>query len=230
MEAEPRHVVEVDPRTDVGKNACRRLRRSGKVPGIVYGLDQPAFPIAVERRRVGEILKLESGRNTILTLALRGGQETRTVMIRDLQRDPVTGDVLHVDFIRLHLERRISVRVPVRLVGTPVGVKNEGGVLDFVHREVEIECLPTQIPEALEVDVSGLHINQHVSVGDLAAATTVRLLDPPETILAVVSPPRAEEAAPAAGEPAAAEAEPEVIGKGKEEGAAEAEKGSGETG
>jgi large subunit ribosomal protein L25 len=210
--------LEVEPREQTGKNANRRLRRDKQVPGVVYGLDQPPFLVSVSPRKLGEILHLDSGRNTIFTLSLVGQDQTRAAMIKELQRDPVSEDFVHVDFIRLDLERKITVNVPVRLVDTPTGVKNEGGVLDFIHREVEVECLPKDIPEHVDVDVSGLHINQNVAVSDISVEEGVQILDEPETVIAVVVPPRAEAVAAEEEEAAPEEegAEPEVIKKGKE--------------
>lgn len=208
-------VVHVEERKAGGSNAAGRIRREGKVPGIVYGLGLDPFPVAVESRRVEEILHLETGRNTIFTLQLAGQDRSRAVMIRALQRDPVTDRMIHVDFVRVDLERKIRVQVPVRAVGVAEGVKNEGGLLEYVHRTVEVECLPGAIPEALEVDVTALHLNQNVSVADLKLADGVEVLDDPETILVVVTAPREEEAAPAEAA-AATTAEPEVIKKGKE--------------
>jgi large subunit ribosomal protein L25 len=211
-----KQVVEVESRQTTGKNAARRMRREGKVPGIVYGLDRPPFSVAVGPRRIEEVLKLETGRNTILTLTLAGQDRTRSVMIRELQRDPVDDAIIHVDFVRVDLARVITVKVPVRIVGTPIGVKADGGILEFLHREIEVECLPTDIPEHLDVDVSHLHINQHVSVSDLAPGEKVKILTPAEEPLAVVAPPRLEEVAPAPEVAEAVPAEPEVIKKGKE--------------
>jgi large subunit ribosomal protein L25 len=211
-------VVEAEPRTETGKNACRRLRAQGKVPCNVYGLNQDPMMVAVSPKRIEEVLRLESGHNTIITLSLAGdGQSTRAAMIRELQRDPVTENMVHLDFVRVDLTRAVHVSVPVRLLGQPEGVKNEGGLLDFVHRQVQVECLPGNIPEHLDVDVSALHLNQHVSVSDLHAGEGVRILDAPESIVAVVVPPKAEETAAATPEEAeAASKEPELIKKGKE--------------
>ncbi len=178
--------------------------------------------MAVRARRVSEVLHLASGQNTVLTLSMGEGTQTREVMIRELQRDPLTGHVVHVDFVRLDPNRQVPVRVPVRLIGLAEGVKNENGILDFVHREVEVACLPSAIPEHFDVDVSGLHVNQHVSVSDLTVEAGVSVLDDPATILAVVSMTKAE-AVPAETTEAVAAAEPEVIKKGKE---GEGEKGA----
>ena len=216
-------LVEVEPRSDVGKGACRRMRAAGKVPAVVYGLDRPPFVIAVSPRRIDEVLKLDTGKNTIFTLSLAGeAGKKRAAMIREIQRDPVTEKMVHVDFVRVDLEKAIVVNVPIRLIGIPDGVKNEGGILEFIHRQVQAECLPTEIPEHFDVDVSGLHINQHVSLGDPAAGDEekVKVLDDPETIVAVVAPPRVEAVAVEEEEveaaPEEAAEEPEVIKKGKE--------------
>jgi large subunit ribosomal protein L25 len=211
----PTLVIEVEPREATGKNAARRLRRQGKIPGIVYGLGRPPFPVAVPPRKLEEVLRLETGRNTILTLSLAGQDRTRAVMIRDLARDPVTGQIEHVDFVRVDLGKTVTVRVPVRLVGTPVGVKVEGGIVEFLRREVEVECLPGDIPEHLDVEVSNLHVNQHVSVSDLVVGDKVRVLTPADEPIVLVAPPRVEEA-PTAEAAEEAPAEPEVIKKGKE--------------
>jgi large subunit ribosomal protein L25 len=197
-------IVEVEPRSERGKNACRRLRRAGKVPGNVYGLTREPFAVAVDPRRIEDLLRLESGRNTIFTLSAVGGKERRDVMVRELQRDPVTETLLHIDFVRFDPDKRLQVAVPVRLIGIATGVKNEGGVVDFVHREVLVSCLPARIPENFEVDISELHIGQHVAVKDIAAMEDVELLADPDMILAVVAAPRKEEV------PAAAEAEEEA--------------------
>jgi len=213
-------VVEVEERTDLGKNAAGRLRRAGKVPGIVYGLDRPPFAVVVSPRRLGEVLRLETGKNTILNLSLVGQDRTRAVMIREIQRDPVTELPIHVDFVRVDLEKAITVAVPIRLLGTPLGVKTEGGLLEFVTREIDVECLPGEIPEHVDVDVSELHINQNVHVSDVKVGERIKVLTSMDTIVALVAVPK-EEAAPVVEEAAAAPTEPEVIKKGKEEPPAE---------
>jgi large subunit ribosomal protein L25 len=202
--AKEKVVVEVERRNETGKNACRRLRASGRIPGNVYGLDRPPFMVAVSPKRLEEVLRLESGVNTIFNLTLVGEDRSREAMIKELVRDPVSEKPLHVDFVRVDPTRAIHVQIPIRLTGLATGVKNEGGILDFVHREVEVECLPGAIPEHLDVDVSELHVNQHVSIKDLVPPEGVRILDDPEQIVAVVSTPRMEEeAAPAEGAAAA---------------------------
>jgi large subunit ribosomal protein L25 len=187
-------VLEVQPREATGTNVCRRMRRQGLVPGNVYGLDRPPFKVAVNPRRIDDVLRLGSGVNTVFQLTLVGEQRTREAMIKELQRDPVSDRPLHVDFIRVDPTKKVTVSVPVRLIGVPEGVKNEGGIVDFVQREVKLECLPTDIPEHLDVDVSALHMNQYVSVSDLRVDEGVKLVEDPTQILAVVTAPRAEEA------------------------------------
>lgn len=213
--------VEVHSRTEKGKNSCRRIRAAGMIPGNVYGLGLAPFPVSVSPVRVEEVLRLERGRNTIFRLSLAGGEESREVMLREIQRDPVSERLVHVDFVRVDPDKPVIVMIPVNLIGIPEGVKNEGGILDFVQRTVEISCLPNAIPERLDVDVSELHINQNVSAKELQVGEGITVLEDPESILAVVAQSRAEVSAEeeAAEEEAAEEEgaeEPEVSGKGKE--------------
>jgi large subunit ribosomal protein L25 len=186
-----KEVVDVEAREGRGKNENRRLRARNMIPGIVYGMDLDPFAIAVSPRRIDEILATRTGRNTIFTLSLVGSDKksTRAVMIKDLQRDPVKEHLLHVDFVRINLEKPVSIKVPINLVGTPEGVKNEGGVIDFITRQVAIECLPTEIPEQIDLDVVGLHLNQNGLVKDLQAGDNIKVLDDPSApILAVIAP------------------------------------------
>jgi large subunit ribosomal protein L25 len=209
-------VVEVSERTDLGKNASRRMRREGAVPGTLYGLNLPPFSVAVGARRIEEVLGLETGKNTIFTLQLTGQDKTRAAMIKALQRDPVSERLVHVDFVRVDLDKTVRVNVPVRLIGLAEGVKTEGGLMEFVLRHVEVECLPSNIPEHLDVDVSGLHINQHLSVKDLPVTANVTIVNDADAIVCVVAVPK-EEAAPVVEEVAEeAVAEPELIKKGKD--------------
>jgi large subunit ribosomal protein L25 len=220
-------VVEASERSELGKNASRRLRKGGGVPGVVYGLDRPPFSIGVGSRKIEEVLGLETGRNTIFTLTLAGQDRSRAVMIKALQRDPVTERLVHVDFVRVDLTRAVRVNVPVRLLGTAEGVKTDGGLLEFMHREVEVECLPSDIPEHLDLDVTALRLNQHLSVKDIPVRERVTVLDDPETVVCVVAVPK-EEAAPVVEEVAETAAEPEVIKKGKETAADEADAKKGD--
>jgi large subunit ribosomal protein L25 len=208
--------LEVEPRKESGKNACRRLRARGLLPGNVYGLDSPPFKVAVSPRRIEELLRSGSGMNTIFTLKMAGEERRRETMIKELQRDPLTENALHVDFVRIDADKAIQVSIPIRLTGIATGVKNEGGVMDFVHRDVLVECLPGAIPEFFEVDISGLHVNQHVSFKDLVIGEEVRLLVDPEQIIAGCVPPRVEEAPAEAEMEEAAEAAA-VEGEGEDE-------------
>jgi large subunit ribosomal protein L25 len=220
-------VVEALERTDRGKNASRRLRKGGGVPGVVYGLDRPPFTVGVFARKIEEVLGLETGRNTIFTLALTGQDRSRAVMIKALQRDPVTERLVHVDFVRVDLARAVRVNVPIRLTGLAEGVKSDGGLLEFMLREVEVECLPADIPEHLDLDVTALRLNQHLSVKDLPARERVTVLAEPEAVICVVAVPK-EEAAPVVEDVAATTAEPEVIKKGKETAGDEADAKKGD--
>jgi large subunit ribosomal protein L25 len=220
-------VVEVQERSEQGKNASRRLRAGGGVPGTVYGLDRPPFNVAVGARKIEEVLGLETGRNTIFTLALAGQDRSRAVMIKALQRHPVTERLVHVDFLRVDLDKTVRVNVPIRLVGLAEGVKTEGGLLEFVLRHVEVECLPADIPDRLDVDVTGLHLNQHLAVKDLPVKDRVTILDDADSIVCMVAVPK-EEAAPVVEEAAATTAEPEVIKKGKETAGDEADAKKGD--
>jgi large subunit ribosomal protein L25 len=220
-------VVEALERSDLGKNASRRLRKGGGVPGVVYGLDRAPFTVGVGERKIEEVLGLETGRNTIFTLSLKGQDRSRAVMIKALQRDPVTERLVHVDFVRVDLAKAVRVSVPIRVIGIAEGVKSDGGLLEFVLRQVEVQCLPADIPEHLDLDVSALRLNQHLSVKDLPVKERVTVLDDPEAIVCVVAVPK-EEAAPVVEEVVAATAEPEVIKKGKESAGDEAEAKKGE--
>jgi large subunit ribosomal protein L25 len=194
--------LEVEARELLGKGPNGRLRASGRVPANVYGLGLKSFAISVEPRRVEDLLRSASGRNTILTLAMKDAGESRQVMIREIQRDPVHEGLRHVDFIRVDAKVKMQVRIPVNLIGSPTGVRNEGGLIDFIHREVLVNCLPSAIPEHLDGDITELHVGQQLTVKDLQLGPDVEMIDDPDMVLLVVSQPKAEEEAPAEGEEA----------------------------
>jgi large subunit ribosomal protein L25 len=202
--------IEVQPRNETGKNANRRARAAGKIPAVVYGGGKESVAIAVDRKTLVDLMKGHSGENPIFLLKL--GDKERHAMIRHTDVDPLSRHVIHIDFQRVLMDQKIRVAVPVELTGTAVGVKVEGGMLDFITREVHIECLPGEIPKHLEVDVTELHIGQHVAVKDIKLPEGVTLLDEPDKVLASLGHGRAEEAV-AAG----AAAEPEVLKKAKGE-------------
>lgn len=219
--------IEVAPRSATGKNANRRLRAGGQIPGIVYGAGRDSVPVAVDRRTVLDLMREAGDENAIYVLKLSGTDKSRHVMIRDMDVHPVTRQVRHIDFQRILLTEKLRVQVPIEVVGTPTGVKNEGGVLDFVTREVEVECLPTDIPHHFEVEVSELHLGQHLEAKDLTIPEGVELVESPERVIVSVSVPRMvveEEEEEELLIEAEAE-EPEVIGRRKEEG----EEDGGET-
>lgn len=217
--------VTAEPRSTRGKNEARRLRAAGSAPGVLYGVSDNTVPLAVNPKEIGHILHSKTGHNTIFNLSVQGGENT-PVMIVDWQSDPIKDTLLHVDLKRIDLTQRISVRVPVYTTGEPTGVKIQGGLHELVTREIEIECLPDDIPEQFTVEVSHLAIGQSVRAGDIALTASIKLVSPADTVISHVVALKAEaEAAPAEGAAAPAAAEPEVIKKGKkeEEGAAPAE-------
>jgi large subunit ribosomal protein L25 len=220
--------VPAEPRNTRGKNEARRLRAAGSAPGVLYGVTDTAVPVAVNPKEIGRILHSKTGQNTIFNLSVNGGENT-PVMIIDWQSDPIKDTLLHVDLKRIDLTKRITVKVPVYTTGEPKGVKIQGGLHELITREIEIECLPDDIPESYTVDVGELMMGQSVRAGEVALGENIKLMSSPESVIShvvalkaeVVETPAAAEGAPAA----AAPAEPEVIKKGKkeEEGAAPAE-------
>lgn len=214
-------VLEVEPREDLGKNANRRLRAVGEVPAVVYGGGLEPKPIRVGKRRVEEILRSRGGENSVFLLKMKGTDKSRHAMIRELQTDAITGAMVHIDFHRIAMDQTVRVEVPVELKGEAVGVKTEGGLVDFVTRVVEVECLPDRIPASFELDISALHIGQHVEAGELEMPEGVELHDDPErVIVSIAHRQKAEEAVEEEEEEMLLEAEeeePEVIQKGKTE-------------
>jgi large subunit ribosomal protein L25 len=209
-------------REETGKNAMHRLRSTGMIPAVLYGGGSDggkpqAIAIAVESKGLQRILHSGLGANTLIGLHL--GADQSRVMVREYQLDPVTHALLHADFYRVALDKRITVTVPVLIKGEARGVKQQGGLLDFVHREVEVECLPTEIPEHLEVDVSELMLNQGLRLRDVTAdARWTPKSDPDLLLVHVVAPKAVETPTPEATAAAATTvAEPEVIKKGKAE-------------
>ena len=217
-------VLEATARDSFGKNEARRTRRDGKVPAVVYGgstagSNPTATPIAVEPKALLRILHSESGANTLISLKLAGAGDTK-VLVKQFQLDPLTHEVLHADFYRVAMDRVIQVTIPVIVKGEPKGVKQQGGVLELIRREIEIECLPGDIPENVEVDASELMLNQGIRVRDIAISPKWKAISDADMMLVHVIMPKAEEvAAPAEAAAAAATtpAEPEVIKKGKKE-------------
>ncbi|MCX6634992.1 MAG: 50S ribosomal protein L25 [Acidobacteria bacterium] len=219
--------ITAELRDSRGKNEARRLRAGGKIPAVVYGARQQSVAVAVSPKDLNRILRSKSGHNTIFNVDIQGRENT-AVMIVDWQNDPVRENLLHADLKRIDLTQRIAVKVPVHTTGEPKGVKQEDGLLELVTREIEIECLPEEIPEEFVIDVVELMLGQSRRASDLVMTGSMQLLSPPDAVIAHVIALRAvaevkpvEVAAEAA--PAAAAAEPEVIKKGKKEEEGEAE-------
>jgi large subunit ribosomal protein L25 len=216
--------VTAEARDSRGKNEARRLRAKGSMPAVVYGGSDGPTPVAVNPKELNRILNSKTGHNTIFNLSL-AGQEPTPVMIVDWQFDPIKDSLLHADLKRIDLNQRIAVHVPVVTQGDPKGVKIQGGIHEIITREIEIECLPNEIPEQFTVNVSELMIGQNIRAGEIPISGSMKLLSPPDAVISHVVALRAEEApaAEAAAETAPAAAEPEVIKKGKKEEEAPAE-------
>ncbi len=218
--------IEVQKREVEGKNANRRLRASGYIPAVVYGAKQDSVPIQVEKKALFDLLRQEGGERSVFLLKLAGSKSERHTMVRELTVDPISRQILHIDFQRVLMTEKVTVGIPIDLLGEPEGVKNQGGVLDFITRELSVTCLPGDIPTKLEADVSELEIGDHIEAKDILLPANVELEDEPERVMASVSHSRvaaAVEEAKAeveAGEEGLIEAEdeePEVIGRGKDE-------------
>jgi large subunit ribosomal protein L25 len=220
--------VQAQTREEFGKNAARRLRHSGRIPAVVYGGGGPSLSIAVDPKEISRILFSQSGHNALFTLDIKGKAPAR-VMLKDWTVDPVKGHLLHVDMVRIAHDTLLKVKVPIHTVGEPKGVKVQGGVFDFVLREVELECLPDNIPENITVDVTELTIGHNLRVSDLPMGPEVKVLTDPSRVVAHVVALKVEEEKPAeVVAEAVTPAEPELIRKGKaeaEEGEETAEKG-----
>jgi len=211
--------LEAQARTPGNKNDARRVRRNGQIPGVLYGAGKQALPVSLDPRQISRILHSESGYNTIFDLTLGGGERTKA-MIVDWQYEPMKGSLLHVDLKRIAMDQKLQVNVPIVLKGEAAGVKQQGGILEQITREVEIECLPSDIPSSIEADVSELVFGKVMRVADLPHNEKLKFLSDPNLPVAHVIAIK-EEVAPtpeaAAAEAAAAPAEPEVIKKGKQE-------------
>jgi len=197
------------------KNAARRVRVEGKIPAVVYGAGQDSVAVTVDPRIITRILHSDSGHNTIFDLDVTGASVVKA-MIVDWQHEPIKGALLHIDLKRIAMDKAMRVSVPIQLIGSPVGVKSQGGILEHVLREVEIECLPADIPSHLDVDVSNLELNHSIHVSDLPHSGSIKFLDDEGLTVAHVTAIREEVVEPEAVDATAA-AEPEVAKKGKGE-------------
>jgi large subunit ribosomal protein L25 len=206
--------VDAEVRESRGKNEARRLRAKGSMPAVLYGGEAGASPISVSPKELTKILNSKTGHNTIFNLGVKG--ESTPVMIIDWQYDPIKDTLLHVDLKRIDLTKRITVKVPVITQGDPKGVKLQGGIQDVVTREIEVECLPDEIPEQFIVNVSELMIGQSIRAADIPLEGSIKLISVPDAVITHVISIKAEET-PAADAAAGSSSEPEVIKKGKKE-------------
>jgi large subunit ribosomal protein L25 len=217
-------LLDVQPRQESGKNSNRRLREQGLVPAVVYGGGKEPVQIQVDRRTLLNLMRSTEGHNPVFLLQLGDTGKSRHAMIREMQVEPVSRKVLHVDFQRVVMTEKVKVAVHIELIGVPVGVRTDGGLLDFVTRELHVACTPDRIPAKVTLDVSELHIGQHLEASSIQLPDGVELLEDPHRVVASVTHHRVTEVEPT---PEAAlleseQAQPEVIKRGKtteEEGA-----------
>ena len=212
------NVLEAQPRTPGNKNVARRVRQEGKIPGVLYGAGKQSLTVTLDPRQVTRILNSATGHNTIFDLALDG--ERTKAMIVDWQYEPIKGALLHIDLKRIAMDQKLKVNVPIVLKGEAAGVKQQGGILEQILREVEVECLPGDIPSAIEADVSHLVFGKVLRVSDLAHTEKLEFLTEANQPVAHITTVKEEVVATpeaVAAEAAAAPAEPEVIKKGKQE-------------
>lgn len=218
-------ILKAEKREETGKTRVKRLRNEKKVPAVCYKDGKSAINLKVDARELYHVLHTKAGENVLITLQIPGIKSDKTVIIKEIQTDPLKGDMIHVDFNEISLTKQIKVKVPVTTRGEAKDVVREGGVVEHIIWEVDIECLPTQIPQKIEVEVSMMKIGDSVYVKDLKVPEGVKVLNDPELVVFTAKPPAKEEALEAAADEGATD-EPEVITKGKkleegEEGAEE---------
>ena len=200
--------IQVEKRERTGKGGSRESRRKGMIPGVVYGAGKDSVPIQLDRKSFLELMKKSDSENPIFLLKLSDSGQERHAILRDLQKDPVSRMVIHLDFQRIEMNQKVHVTVTVELMGTAVGVKTEGGLLEFTTRELKVECLPADIPKHIEVDITNLHVGQHIEAGAVKLPDGVTLFDDPEKVIVTLGHMRTEETS------AEDRAEPEVIKRG----------------
>jgi len=211
-------VIKGERRDNVGKGGARKARAAGLIPGVLYGHGVDPIAVSVNSREFETSLRSHKGGNAIFNLSVAGTEYAS--LVREVQYDPITHDILHLDFLHISLDEEVTVKVAVHLTGTAVGVKEGGGILEGIMREVEVRCLPTDIPGSIDIDVTHLNIGESVHVRDLSVPSGAIISGPDDTVATVVPPTVMEEkpADEAAAEaPAEGEGEPEVIAKGKKE-------------
>jgi large subunit ribosomal protein L25 len=208
----PQLGVSAEVRTERGKNASRRLRATGRIPAILYGHKEDALALTLNPKELSAILRSGTGHNTIFSLQIRD-RGTTSVMVKDWQYDPIKENLLHADLQRIAMDETLHIHVPITAVGEAKGVKVQAGIFEFVLREVEVECLPADIPEHIAIDVSDLEIGSNLRVSDLPVNPKIKILSDPDLVVAHVISPKEEKAPEPTAE--AVVAEPEVIKKGK---------------
>lgn len=212
-----RTTLNVEKREKTGKGVARTLRREAMIPAVLYR-EGKSLPISISKKAMSEFIKATSGEHTVINLKFSDGKN-KLALLKDYQLDPIKGEILHTDFFEVSLKEKVNVRVRVVTTGEPAGVKNDGGILQHVMREVEIECLPDKIPGHFEVNIANLGVGQSIHTRDIKFEKDIKMItDPGEVIVTVIAPAVEKEAVPVEGAVAAAEtAEPEVIKKGKKE-------------
>jgi large subunit ribosomal protein L25 len=211
-------IIKGEKRDSFGKNASRKLRREGKVPAILYGKGEPGIPLALDKKDVFEILRSEAGENTLFKTAF--DSRSWDTMIKDVQVDPVSDEILHVDLIQIAMDKAVRVSIPLLVTGEAIGVKTEGGFVDVITREVEVECLPQNIPENIEVDISRLHLHQSIKIEEMTPPPNVEIIEDPQSVVVLIEAPTKEEVVEAEEEEVEVMEEgeePEVIKKEKAE-------------
>ena len=208
-------IIPVAKRETTGKASNNALRNSGMIPAVIYGLNEPPVAIAISPKIVARIIASDTGLNSMIHLQREGTDIKRHVIIKDVQRHPITGRLRHIDFMRVDMTLKVRVKVPVRLVGTAVGVKGQGGILDFAHREIEIECLPSIIPPHIDVDISNLSVGDSIRFEQITLGANIIFTGDAHQVVCSVHGKAAEEEIAAT--PVAAAVEPEVAKKGKKE-------------
>ena len=203
--------IVVSLRPEKGKSGARALRKEGFIPAVVYGLNEPPAALSIQAKIVARILASETGMNSVVYMQREGTDIKRHVILKEVQRDPVTRRLVHVDFMRVDPNHKVKVHVPIKLLGVPVGVKAMGGLLDFVHRSVVVECLPSLIPTHIDVDVSALDIGDTIRLDQLNLPSTLRIIGDAHDVVAAVKGKAAEEVVATAETPATPE--PEVVAK-----------------
>ncbi|MBI5083516.1 MAG: 50S ribosomal protein L25 [Acidobacteria bacterium] len=209
--------IAAETRASRGKNEARRLRVAARIPAVVYGTGKDSVAVTVSPKEVNKILHSSSGVNTIFNVDIAGVENTPVVVV-DWQHDPVKNNLLHVDMLRIDLTKRLNVKVPVHTLGDPKGVKQQGGLHEVISREIEIECLPDEIPEKFDIDVTEMMLGQSLRASQVPLTGSMKLISSPELVIShVINVRGAEEKTEEAAEGAAKAAEPEVVKKGKKE-------------